>query len=203
MNSVRIACVLMVALSAGCSKEKMTELVDQAKETASSVAADVSTEMKTAAEQTVAKVESVKEAAADVSGIGDATGKATMTLDAPTEFAASYVQLIAVNEGRPSVLKISSSKDGQDDVFPAFLIQAKLSDTDLDSLAGQTVSARLFAQKQEGGPIWFSPEEKPVPVTLAMEEGNWIARIDNASVMNSSSDAETSISGTFQCVVHP
>ncbi|QDV69787.1 hypothetical protein Poly24_35040 [Rosistilla carotiformis] len=209
MNTLRIACALLVASAAsGCSKEKLNELVDQEKETATSVASDVSSEVKSATEEAVAKVEAttqqVAETAGDVNGIGDTTGKGMMTLDSPTEFAASYVQLIAINPGRPAVLKISSSKDGDDETFPAFLLQANLSAAgDLNALAGQTVSARLFAQKEAGGTIWFSPDDQPVPVSIAIDQGKVTARIENASVMNSSSSQETAVSGIFECALHP
>lgn len=204
MNTFRFTAALVLAsLATGCSKEKMNELVDQAKETATSVASDVSAEVKAAAETTAAKVESVAETAGDVSGIGDTTGRATMTLDTPTEFAASYIQVLTINPGRPSVLKISSGKDGDLSTFPAFLIQANLTVDNLQALAGQTIPARLFAQKESSGPIWYSADDAPIPVSIAISDGKVTARIDETAVLSTANETPAQVSGSFECVLHP
>ncbi len=187
---MRFACLLVV-LAGGCSKEKMDELVSQAKDTATSVASDVTQEV-------TKEVESITEAAGDVSGVGDTTGKATMMLDAPTEFAASYIQFVTI-EGRPSVLKIKSNKDGETDVFPAFLLQSQVTAPSLDALNGQRIAARLFAQKQADGPIWYSPDDKPVQVVIQIVEGKVTAKLDAASVLESANEQPVTVSGTFDC----
>lgn len=194
-----IAISLLLIGLPGCSKEEMQDMVSQAKDAATSATATVSESVQDATENAVAQATEAVETAGDLSGVADMTGKATMTLDGPTEFGASYVRLIKLNPGRPAVLQIKSYKDGEVDAFPSFLVQAQVEATDLASLAGKPIPAKVYAQKTATGPVWHSADDAPASLSLTVVEGKVTAKIESAELLNTDNGQRSPTSASFEC----
>ena len=195
MDLQKLTLFVLLAAATGCNKEKLDEMVATAKQAATQAASDVAAEVSQ-------EVKSVTEAAGDATGIADTTGKATIKLDAETSFDTCYLSLLTMT-GRPTVLKLSSAESGKTDAFPAFLIQGTTDAASVDAVVGQTVAAKLFAQKQAEGPIWYSPDDQPVSIAFAKQGDTITATLANASVISSDSGTPVTISGTFTCALHP
>ena len=187
--------IALITVTIGCGSKSIDEIVSSAQETATGVVADV----ESTASDAMASVQQTATDAAEVAQIADLTGKASITLDSPTEFAASFVRMVDVGDGRPVVLQIKSNRDEDEEKFPAFLVQAQVPSNDLNALNGQTVSARFFAQKSAEDAVWFSEEGKNIDVAITVADGQVSAKIDGAMVSNTKTEQASPISGTFEC----
>lgn len=202
MNQVTRLYLLLALLLPGllgCSKEKMDEMVGQAKNAATNATAKVSDSVQDAKENALAQATDVAEKAGDLSGVADMTGKAKITLDGPTEFGASFVRLVKLNPGRPSVLQIKSYRDGDLDSYPSFLVQAQVTETDLRSLSGKPIEAKFFAQKTPTGPVWHSPDDQPAALSLSFIDGIVSAKIESAELLNTETGQSTVANAIFDC----
>jgi hypothetical protein len=150
----RLRCWAFVALAAclaGCSKDKLDEIVEQAKQKAGEVSQSVQETAK-AAQQSAAQA---AQTAQEQAGLA---GSVEITLDAPVKTQACYARLVAFRDGRPGMLQLTSHWLTPQEAFPSILIHAQTEAASLSELAGQTLAAQVFVMPQSGGPVWRTAE---------------------------------------------
>lgn len=184
--------LLWPMVAAGCSKEKLTALADQAK--------------KTVAEQTEKVADSVKEQAGLATDAAKEqlalAGSCAVTLDAPMSTTACYVSFVLQGSERPAALQLRSYRNPDQESFPSVMVQAPVKAGGLSELVGQTVSAQLFVQQQQDSPIWSCPTGKHLDLKIvSWDEKLLQAEIVGGSVRNSLSGADLSVTGKFTAVL--
>ncbi|MFK7766271.1 MAG: hypothetical protein AB8B55_03435 [Mariniblastus sp.] len=212
----------MIPFLSGCSQEKMEKMVSQAKEKAAELSeksGDAFDHAKATASNAAGMIKekanetasAVKDSASNLAGsasdlAGGAldmvsmNGGAQITLDAPTKFLAAHVRLIELGSDQNVFQIKSNSKDGQTGSFPAFFIQGIVPQTSLDSLSGQTIPCRLFAQKSPDGEVWENVAGQLVNVQFQRSQDSFTASFSAARLISSSGTQVVS-TGKFDCVL--
>ncbi len=123
-------------LLAGCSKEKLQEVVE------------------------AAKVEPLVQSAAVVAEVIPATGRSEVQLgSSPLNATATYVRLYSIGDGRPNIVQWTSySPEAGPQTYPAILARANTSATTLQSLAGQPLAPTIYVQASNGSPVLSSSD---------------------------------------------
>lgn len=212
--SILTSLVLICVSFSGCNKEKMDEMVADAKKSAGELseksgealkkaqasASEAASSLKEKTKEAVATVKDTASNLADNAGnLVSFNGTAEITLDAPTRFPASYIRLVPFTDGS-QILQIKSYKDGQTDSYPSFFLQARVDQSSVDELIGQTVPCRLFAQKKAGGDVWENPTGQLVAVEFKKTEDKLTASFSNAQLVNTANNLQSASFGTFECV---
>lgn len=151
-----LAWVAATLFAGGCSKEKMSELVDQAKE-------QVSENVGQASQSLQQTAQAASDTAQQQLGLA---GSMQFALDAPVTTKGCYVAFIAGHGGRPAVLQLRSYPTADQEAFPAALIQAQVEAQSVNDLVGKTVSAQAFVQAEPSGAVWHSVDGEPVQLTI-------------------------------------
>ena len=201
----------------GCSKEKMDEMVAQAKDKAAEfseksedalenakatadILKDQVTEAASSAKDTASNLASeASDLASGAIDVVSMNGNATITLDAPTNFSAAYIRVIPFDEEQSVFQLRSYSRDGNANVFPAYFIQGTVTQKSLDSLAGKTIPCRLFAQKTADGHVWENATGQLINVQVQKSQDAITASFSSANLVNSAG-VKTVSSGKFECV---
>jgi hypothetical protein len=172
--------VMIIFLSfGGCSKDEITKLADQVKEA------------------TVEKIDQLEK----VAPILPKTGEIQLTIDVPTQSRTGYASLVQVETGRPSVLQIRSYVDPARETFPAIFFQGLVPADSAASLAGKTVTGRLFIQSTAGAPVWFNEDNSSVQLTIQSLEETEIVGSFSAGTLTNSDGKSSSFSGSFRAVL--
>lgn len=130
------------------------------------------------------------------------TGSMELATTPPVAAKACYARLIVLGGGRPNVLQFSSSKDASLERFPSLFMQAQVQEGSLAELVGKTVQAEIFAQAEQGGPMFHTPDGATAPVNIVSVEGKSLtAQCSGAMLVSSQSKQPTSVSGKFVAVV--
>ena len=95
-------------------------------------------------------------------------GEMELALNPPVQVKACYASLIVVDADRPAVLQLRSYPDPDAELFPSVFVRAPVQAKSAAELVGKTVSAQVFVQAQQDGPIWHSRE--PDGVQLRIDE---------------------------------
>jgi len=187
-SSPGIVVMLFAVFLAACSKEKLNELVDKAKET-------VSDGTQAAKDTAAAVTDTAKESLA-------LAGTATVNLDIPINTTACYVNWISPGAGRPSVVQIRSYKDAAQESFPSLLLHAQTTAGGISELVGQTIAGQLFVQKAEDAPVWFCPTGAKVDLkVVSVAEQLVTVEIVGGSMRNSQTGADQSVTGKLTGVL--
>ncbi len=178
---------LLVPLVAACSKEKLGEFADKAKQAVSEGA------------------DKVKEKAGVVSDTAKEqlalAGSCQVALDTPITTTACYFTFLPQGSGRPSVLQLRSYRDASQESFPSIMLQSQVKAGGLSELVGQTVSAQLFVQKAQDAPVWFCPTGAHVDLkVVSVDDKQLNAEIVGGSVRNSQTGGDQSVTGKFSGV---
>lgn len=162
---------------AGCSKEEMADVFDKGMQQV---------------EETVAKTtELVKEQA-------DLAGHFELTLDGPVKTGRCYVSLISFPSGRPGVLQISSCKQSGDETFPSLFLRAEVSAGTLAELAEEKLAAQLYVQAEPEGPVWHSPDDQPVELTISTAGDTSVeGQLLRGSLINTDTGQSVAVTGKF------
>lgn len=184
-------CALLAALpfSAACSKEKLEELADKAKQ-AVAEGADV------AREKAAAVTDTAKEQLA-------LAGSCELTLDSPLTISACYFSLIPQGAERPAVLQLRSYRDaspGQES-HPSFLLQSQVKAAGVSELVGQSVSGQLFVQTAANAPVWFcAPGDKVDLKVISVDDKQINLEIVGGSLRNSQTGSNQSVTGKIVAI---
>lgn len=179
--------VLVLLLSAACSKEKLNELVDKTKEQVSAGAAKVKESVSSA-------TDTAKEQLA-------LSGSARVQLDSELTTSGCYAEFLTLGGGRPNVLQIRSYKTPDQESFPSLYFRATTTAAGGSELVGQTLSGELFLQKESGGSVWTSPGGGHVDVKiLAVDQQKIDAEIVGGSLVSIQQPAEIPAKGGLNAV---
>jgi hypothetical protein len=180
-----LAPLVLLACSAGCSKEKMAEVFQQgAEEVGQSIA-----------ETTEAVTEVVKQQ----SGLA---GQLELVLDGPVDAPACYASLVSFSSDRPSVLQLSTSGETADEAFPSVLVRAQVPAGTFSELVGKELTAAVYVQTEAGGPIWHSPQGQPVELAITdADEASVQGELVRGTLVSSETGQSLSVTGKFQAVV--
>jgi hypothetical protein len=148
--------LVVLACLTGCSKEKISELVDQAKE-------QVSENVDKASQAIQQKAKTASDAAQQQLGLA---GSMEFTLDEPVKTKGCYAAFIAGIGGRPSVLQLRSYPSVAQEAFPSALVQAEVETGSLADLVGKTVAAQTFVQAEPSGLVWHTVGGEPMQLTI-------------------------------------
>ncbi len=167
--------VSTILLASGCQKEQLEKLTEQVKQA------------------TVEKLEAAVPPA-------PAKGQFRLTLDGNIQCDQGEISLIRFNDGRPQLLQVRSYTKGTE-AYPAILFQGKTSATDPKQWIGQSVTGQLFIQTANTAPVWMSPDNQPVTLTITgMEGSEWIANITGPQMITA--DQKTSsVNGTCRLII--
>ncbi len=134
--AVPICLLAALALAVGCGEDMSVEkAVDQGVEQV--------------AQRAARAVEHVKQKA-------NLAGQMDLDLNPPVQVKACYASLVVVGTDRPAVLQVRSYPDPQAELFPSVLIRAPVQVASAAELVGTTISAQVFVQPSEDGPVWHS-----------------------------------------------
>ena len=145
----RYALGLFLLVQAGCSKEKLDEMVTAAKDKASEI------------NQTV-------QSNPTVADILPASGKAEVQIaSGPIRATATYVRLYSIGDGRPNVVQWTSYEpEAGPQTYPALLARGTTAATSLQSLAGQPLATTLYVQSTSTSPVLSNSGTAPVQATV-------------------------------------
>lgn len=197
---------------AGCSGEKMDEVVAAAKaksqdlatktkEATAGAADQLKEATKTIGQQTGQIVESSQEKLGETRrAIEDAlpgSGRVTLQTEPPMQTAIARWTVIDVPtvNGTATIWQLTTYRtDGEIDAYPAVMLRAVLTDGDatqtgrqrIDAKVGQSIACQLFAQRSADAPIVSTRDGQTVHVQLnAIDEagGQLTATIDPAELI--------------------
>lgn len=179
----------MAALAwlAGCSKEKLSEMVDEAKQ---QVSENVDKASQAVQEKTKAAGNAASAAGNSAQQQLGLAGSMEFMLEAPVKTKGCYAAFIAGRGGRPSVLQLRSYAAADQEAFPSALIQAPVEAATLGELVGKTVAAQMFVQAESSGAVWHTVGVEPVQLTIkAVAEKQLTAELTGAAVNTASGKA--------------
>jgi hypothetical protein len=186
MPSIRwmlgMAGLLLLLFASACSKEKLNEMADKAKQAVTEGADKVK-------EQAGLVTDSAKEQLA-------LSGSCELMLDASITTNACYFQWLPQGSGRPNVLQVRSYKDPAQESFPSVMLHSQVPANGLSELVGQTIPAQLFVQAAQDQPIWSCPEGSPIEVKIAaLNDTQLNLEITGGSVRNSQTGGMQTVTG--------
>lgn len=183
---------ISAVLIAGCSKEEVDKMVADVKQSAG--------DLKSSANQALAKTKQAAEGVGDLTGATDFTGTASLKLDTATTFASSYIRLIPAGDGRPAILQIKNSLDGAPEKFPAFLVQGETDATSLAGLNGKSIPVRVFAQQTVQGTVWSNLNCDPIMISIQQVDKRFVAKFSQGKLIDSVNESQIVADGTFESV---
>lgn len=175
--------LLSTALAAGCSKEKLDELVEKGKQ-------GIDQGVQKAQQSLNEGMAQAKDSAATAAGTAQEklqlAGSIALGTDGSFKTSGCYARFIAPTAGRPGVLKIQSYRDGASEEFPSVFLRATVAAAEPAALVGQTVDAQMFAQAQSDGPVWFAGAAAPVKIKIvSVDKGQLVAEIVEGTLVHS------------------
>ncbi len=190
LQSLRRAalCGLLGAVLTGCSEETRSELTEQLKQSADAVAQKAEQVSEAASEQAVAATERA-------TAIVDAT-EMQFQLDAPEPIVTDgcFSEWLTFSDGRPSVLQLRSYSESERETFPAVFLRAIVPGTTAVPY-GQTVPAKLFVQATAGGPIFYTPDDQLVELSIGEQGQTTAATVVGGSLFRSDNGAAIPATG--------
>lgn len=128
-------------------------------------------------------------------------GSMTLQLGKPLERQGCYAQLTQLSGGRQSVLQLRSYEEAGKESFPSVYLHAHVDASDMQSLIGQPLTARLFVQEKQDGPIWYSAEGENIQWTIAsIEDGTVNAKVSPSTLLNTDTGQGIEVTGQFTAV---
>jgi hypothetical protein len=168
---------LIASSGVGCGKEELAKITEQVKEA------------------TVDKID-IPVPQIKLQPIGEMQ----LATSTPVSLTNISMSVLVIGDGRPNVLQIQLTNPNPQAV-PAVFVRAETTATSVAQLIGQTVPVKMFVQPTAAGPIWSSPDDRPVSISFdKLEETEVVGRI-NAGVLLGTDGVETPVSGSFRAVI--
>lgn len=181
------ALMWIVAILAGCSKEKLGELYDKTKQKVSE-----------GTQQVQQSVQSATGAAKEQLSLA---GTAELQLDAAVATSGCYAYFVPGVSGRPNLLQLRSYRDPEHESFPSMMLQAQVAAAGLSELTGQVVAAQLFVQKDANSPVFYTAPGSHVELKLVSTDDKLLtAEIISGGLHNSHNDVPQSVTGKITAV---
>lgn len=194
-----VGACLLVAL-AGCSKEKLDELVQKSKEQLDKGIEQVEEATGEMGSELSSKAEAVVDDARQQLPLN---GEMQLVIESPVTVPGCYVTFIDAVGGRPSVLQLKSYRSAEAETFPSVLLQATVEASDPSALQGQTVSAQMFVQVAADGPVWFADRTHPVQLKIVtVADRKFTAELVGGALASTHSGNSIPASGKFNGVAN-
>jgi hypothetical protein len=188
----KVLLVAALAALAGCSKDKLTEMVDEAKQQVSENVDKASQAVQEKAKAAGGAAAAAGNSAQQQLGLA---GSMEFTLDAPVKTKGCYVLFLAGRGGRPSVLQLRSYAAADQEAFPSALIQAQTEAASLNELVGKTVAAQTFVQAEPSGPVWHTIGAQPLQLTIKAVADKQLTAELTGSAVNTATGQSAPVSG--------
>lgn len=168
---------VLVAGSLGCSKEDLTNAVNEG-------------------------VEGVKrnigDAAETVNERLDAETSMQLQVEEPAETPGCYVSLASVGDDGPSIFRLASYKDPGEIRFPAIFVRAEVEARQANELVDKELTAQLFFQASEDGPVWRTSRDAPARLAVTKVDDRLVAgKFTGGTLVNVQSNEEIPLKGEF------
>lgn len=188
------AMLAIVVLLAGCGKDDLNSLVDQAKQQAMAGGEAVAKSVDQSLDQAAEQLAGTKE-------VLNLAGDMQLTLGEPLSTSACYARVVSIGGGRPNVLQLTSYRDKSQESFPSVFVQAVVTGDSISAISGQTVEAELFAQRESNGPVLFTDVGQMVTLKVAQVEGQTATiEVVGGQLRDSQSGGEVPAQGVFHAV---
>ncbi len=184
---------LSLALSTGCSKEKMNELAANVKETTS--------EITSTAESITTQAQSVIQTAKEQI---PSTGSLTLEMTPPIKTNDAKIELISVGDGRPNVIQVLTYAPESTTAYPRALLHGTTTAASVAMLAGQQIKCDLFIQTSASDPMIASISGSPVAVdfsTYDLQAGTIKASISSSNLIRADNQPVSLSGGDLTAVV--
>ena len=181
-KTIPAAMTILAAVGmSGCGEKKLTEAV-------TSTVQQVQQQVEQKVDQ---GVETVKQQA-------NLAGSIELSLKEPLSINACYAALAVLPAPRQSVLQLTSYKTVDQETFPSVFLRAPVQAGTPAELAGKTLSAQLFVQPVQDGPVWHSKASEPVELTVSKVEQQLLtAQLSRGTLVNTETDESIEVTGTF------
>ena len=125
-------------------------------------------------------------------------GHFELELDEPVKAGRCYAVLVSFPSGRPAVLQLSSYQEPGDETFPSVFLRVEVSAGTVAELLGQELPATLYVQTGPEGPVWHSPDERPVEFTItAADDTSVEGEVLGGTLVNTHTGQEVAVTGKF------
>jgi len=194
---------LGVVSLAGCSKEKMDELVASAKEKTNQITDATATMKEQVGGVAAGASEQAGRAIDQIEKVLPGSGEMVLQLDQPLTLSRAELQIVRVDAERPIVLQIFSYPTDQPIAdYPAVMVRAlsEPSDSvfsDPSPWFDKPLPCSVFIQKTADGPIWATQLGESIPLTLAAntEDATMVSGKLGTGALTGSDGSSLSISG--------
>ncbi len=125
----------------------------------------------------------------------DSNGNAIFEIEKTIDFETCYVVLKHLPDRNRSALQIKSYKTLEENSYPSFFAYATVDDQLLATLAGETVSCKIYFQLQPDGPIWSTRNSNPVKIQVISVKPQFKARLLPTALTATGHGRTTQVSG--------
>jgi len=110
-----------------------------------------------------------------------------------------YLTLGGPVEGGPGVLQLKSYHDASGESFPSMMFWARTSTIRPTELAGQKVTGHLFVQVEADGPVWHTPEDQAIELSIdSSSEGVFKATFTGGKLATTADDSLVDVTGSVE-----
>ena len=105
-------------------------------------------------------------------------------------------KFIALGNGRPAVLQLSSYVSAGTEKFPSVHLRAMVSAETPLALKGMELDGSMHVQYEKDGPLWYSEVESPIKLRIAeVDEGRIEVELVGGTLVNSQTGEAIAASG--------
>jgi hypothetical protein len=173
--------LFFIASISGCKQEQLEQFAKQVQE------------------QTIDKLPSSMDLPTPMKIIS--AGAFKLQVDKPIETTKANVRLIVIGDGRPNVLQLRSYQDLAADEFPAVLVQANTTATEISQLVGQTINATIYLSASKYEPIWSCLDQSMASLTVTSFQENTLKAELRCDKLISSQESTSPMSGSVEAVL--
>lgn len=204
-SAVCIACLL----PAGCGKPDLDKMVDQGmqqvsermegiQESAQKVRSRVEQQVTDKLDQAQDAVgQQVGRARDTVSAQVGQGGSVRLEVEPPLELDLCFAEFLRFSDGRPSVLQFQTYRGEDSETFPSVFVRSVTTATSLPELAGTTLEAEVFVQREAGGEVLYTPAPAQLEISQ-IGERQIVARILGGTLRRTGSDETLPLRGQLE-----
>jgi len=189
-----VVTLALLAVTTGCSKEELNDLVEKGKQQVEQASQSVSETTKQVAGQATQTGEQAKQQ------LGQA-GDMQLNLDAPVTTSGCYAKYVPPLGGRPGVLQLRSYAQPEGETFPSVLLRLTATAENVAALKEQNLAGQMFVQLEKGGPVWQSEASGQVQLKVTQaDEKNLVAEVVGGSLRSFPDGKASLVQGRIKAV---
>ncbi len=164
--------VLACFALAGCTKGKISEITDTVKKKVTS---------SPVVPQAVVK-----------------TGSIEFGMTPPVKIGSGFTKFASFQDGRPSILSITSYRESSEETYPSALIHAQTDVTSLSELAGKTMTAEIYVAPDSSS-TWHTPTGQLAQIKIsAVNDEEVTGTIVSGTIVKAGDKTESKLTGSFK-----